>query len=100
MQVHPNSFAVRPEICVSEKCENNCDGICEFCINCLSQNEKFDMLQAYREQMNGGSFKRIFPPSKEFLEKAGDDFWKNLETKSRKHVEWFDEMCKKNRKFC
>jgi hypothetical protein len=67
----------------------------------MTVNERFEKIQAYREQMNLGDFTRLFPPSKEKFEQLPrhliDD---ELMPESVKHAEWFFEMCKKNRNFC
>jgi hypothetical protein len=99
MAAHPNGMSVKPEICVNEcsKCEEE---KCEICWHCLDNNEKYDRILAYREQINIGDFKRLFPPEKDFLDEAEEEFWDKLNEENEKHVKWYREMCKKNKKFC
>ncbi|KAG5669196.1 hypothetical protein PVAND_017089 [Polypedilum vanderplanki] len=102
MVAHPNGMTIKPEICLSDTCINNCDDpICNICWHCLNVNEKFERILAYREQMNLGDFKRLFPPNREVFNKLPINLVEeNLLEETRKHVEWFFEMCKKNNKFC
>jgi hypothetical protein len=100
MVANPNSMSVKPEICLKH-CMKNCDDErCKFCWKCLHINDRYDMIQTYREQMNIGDFTRLFPPDQNFLENAGSEFWNNVTEKNSFYIEWFDEMCKKNKKFC
>jgi hypothetical protein len=101
MAANPNSFGINPEICVNEPCLTSCSNkMCRFCLKCLSSNDRFEMIMAYREQMNVGEFTRIFPPSIDFLDNAGSEFWNNVTEKNEFYIEWFEGMCKKNRNFC
>ncbi|KAL7010901.1 hypothetical protein ACKWTF_014001 [Chironomus riparius] len=95
-----HSMNVNPQSCLSDICQNSCDGDCMFCRKCLTADEGFDNLQAYREQMNLGDFKRIFPAEQEDDESVGLDLWAKVSKESVKHAHWFGEMCEKNRYFC
>ncbi|XP_070505704.1 probable tubulin polyglutamylase ttll-15 [Chironomus tepperi] len=95
-----HSLNVSPETCLSSLCENSCDGDCMFCRKCLSDDDIYDQLQAYREQMNLGHFKRVFPAEQEDAETIGLDLWGKVSKESVRHAQWFDEMCEKNRNFC
>lgn len=99
MVANPDGFMVNPEMCLSQKCRK-CENDCKLCLKCLSSDEKYDLIQAYRETMNIGDFKRLFPPKKEFMEKVGEEFYSNLLEENKMLVDWFDGMCKKNRRFC
>ena len=95
-----HSINVSPETCLSELCQNSCDGDCMLCKKCLTAVEIFDNLQAYREQMNLGDFKRIFPAEHEDDANVGLDLWSKVSKESVNHAHWFGEMCEKNRYFC
>jgi len=95
-----HSINVSPEICLSDICENNCDGDCMFCSKCLTADEIYEHLQAYREQMNLGDFKRLFPAEQEDSENISLGLWGKVSQESVKHGHWFGEMCEKNRYFC
>jgi hypothetical protein len=70
------------------------------CRKCLTTDEVFENLQAYREQMNLGDFKRIFPAEQEDSGSVGLDLWGKVSKESVKHAHWFGEMCERNRYFC
>lgn len=100
MVSNPNGMTIFPQ-----KCLNECAGcknfeFCNLCWHCMDRNSKYDLMLAYNEQMNIGDFKRIFPPEKEFLDEAGEEFWSKLTKENEKHVKWYREMCKKNKRFC
>lgn len=100
MVVHRNGLTVNPKTCLNHPCNETCSVECELCWNCLSLNNQYDMRVAYLEQMQSGDMRRIFPPKKEFLETADDDFWNSLQPQSKLQAKWFHEMCKKSEKFC
>ncbi|KAG5669197.1 hypothetical protein PVAND_017090 [Polypedilum vanderplanki] len=100
MIAHPHSMTVRPEVCLTSFCQRSCSSVCNLCWKCLNSATKYDFLQSYREQMNSGDFKRIFPPEKNQMENFNELYGNLLSENSKLHVEWFKEMCKKNRYFC
>lgn len=100
MVVHRNSLTVKAEICMKLPCNQTCFSQCELCFNCLTQDQRYDLQLAYMEQMDSGEMKRLFPPSKDFVENSGEDFWNSMLPESKLHVKWFHEMCQKDKKFC
>ena len=99
MVVHANTRNVMPEFCIYE-CDSRCSGKCAFCMRCMNQNQFYETVLAYTEQQNVGGFKRLFPPSKEFLDEAGEEYVKSLEDHSQFQVGWYAELCKRDGNFC
>lgn len=94
-------LAVNPESCMQNKCAESCEDDCILCYNCMvADGWKRELIQAYQEQMNSGHFRRLFPPSQKFLESAGKNFTDNLMYSNLLLTAWYNEMCKKNLKFC
>lgn len=100
MVANRDSMSVLPETCLSASCLDCKNDDCELCWKCMDGTARYDLIQAYREQLNSGDFKRLFPPDEKFMATANDDFWNDLLDANRMHFKWFVEMCKKNRKFC
>lgn len=99
MIAHANSRNVMPEFCIYD-CEAGCTGKCAYCMRCMNQNQFYETVLAYTEQQNAGGFKRLFPPSKEFLEVAGDEYVKSLPDHSQFQIGWYSELCKRDQNFC
>ena len=98
MVVYHDALTVKPEICLNYPCNEDCeDEACKFCWNCLQVNKKFEMIQAFHEQMNRGHFTRLFPVEKEEI---AEDLWEDVTSVNKFYIEWFKEMCKKNEHFC
>lgn len=100
MVANPDSMSVLPETCLSSKCIDCKNEGCERCWKCLDTTAKYELIQAYGEQMNIGNFERLFPPNEEFMKATSDEFWNQLLERNRLHVKWFVEMCKNNKRFC
>ena len=99
MIAHPNGLTVAPEICLSVECSRCGEEKCWICWHCMNDDEKFDLIQAHQEQINVGDFKRLFPPEGNLLYE-GEKLWPKLSSENRKLLRWFQEICKKNKKFC
>lgn len=100
MVVHRNSLTVTSETCLNSPCNETCNAECELCWNCLNLSQRYDMQLAYLEQKSSGDMKRLFPPKKEFIEKAQNDFWDSLQPQSKLHTKWFMKMSTKDENFC
>lgn len=94
-------LAINPEDCMKEKCNESCEDECALCLECMVENDwKRDLIQSYQEQMNSGHFRRIFPPSQNFLKSVDENFMKSLTKSNELFTKWYTEMCKKNLRFC
>ena len=94
---HSKNIAVNPGACVDNNCQQNCDKTeCELCLPCLNEADLNGMLQAYREHVKRGGFKRIFPSRKHF---ADSDI--TLATSRNKiSMKWFKAKCEENNDWC
>ncbi|CAG9798495.1 unnamed protein product [Chironomus riparius] len=98
MVAYHDAITVKPKTCLSSSCNANCTSdACKFCWNCLSEDYRIEMIQALQEQMNRGYFTRVFPVQKEDIK---EDLWKDITHLNKFYIEWFQEMCKKNKQFC
>lgn len=62
MICHPESVTVLPDHCTTAPCNETClYFMCKLCWDCLSQDQKYDVQVAYREQKSSGDMKRVFP---------------------------------------
>ena len=62
MICHPESITVLPDHCTTAPCNESCMlFMCKLCWGCLSQDQKYDVQVAYREQKSSGDMKRVFP---------------------------------------
>ncbi|XP_070504061.1 probable tubulin polyglutamylase ttll-15 [Chironomus tepperi] len=98
MVAYHDAMTVKPEICLTSLCDENCiDDACKFCWDCLHTSKKYEMIQALHEQMNRGHFTRVFPVDKEHIDES---LWEDITPVNKFYIEWFHEMCKKNKHFC
>lgn len=100
MIAEEHSTSVKPELCMSEKCRLFCSDECLFCRQCIDSNDYYEQVVSYREQMNVGDFKRIFPPALAAYENIDEKLWKQVSWESRMLARWFRELCERNNKFC
>lgn len=57
-------LGVNSDACLSKTCKQSCDSSeCQFCIHCMSLQQKYDLKKAYFEQLNTGEMRRVLPPS-------------------------------------
>lgn len=64
MIVSDKNIAVYPDECNSMLCKESCiSPICQLCKPCLSYDTKEYLVEAYREHLDRGDCKRIFPPT-------------------------------------
>lgn len=93
------NVAVLAEQCTSEKCTESCELTeCELCRPCLSAQDINDLHTAYREHINRGDTKRIFPvpiSNGEQSNLIGD-----LNEKNQKISRWFAGKCAMDSTWC
>ncbi|XP_053673253.1 probable tubulin polyglutamylase ttll-15 [Anopheles nili] len=104
---HPDTEAMLSSIknlatganqCSNVPCVESCAPVeCQLCRTCLEESDLDDLQRAYREHMNRGDMKRIFPVPK------ADNHRVNFETLSAKNQfmsRWFEEKCKLDSSYC
>ena len=63
MLTSQKNVAVFPKECGSELCKSGCvSPACQLCNTCLSEDTYTSLTRAYKEHVNRGDCKRIFPP--------------------------------------
>lgn len=99
MMSSDKNIAVFAEHCASDKCAESCELIeCELCRTCLSSQDITDLHSAYREHVNRGDTKRIYPiPGEKVVE---DIDIANLTKKNRMMVRWFAGKCAMETSWC
>lgn len=99
MLVSDKNIAVYAEECASIKCKESCVPIiCQLCKPCLSFDSKNYIINAYKEHLNKGDCKRIFPPSSgNSLE---DIKLENYSPENQLHIRWFQGKCKMDKSWC
>lgn len=96
------NIAVDAESCSSAKCFESCESPeCELCRPCLSAEDIADLHSAYREHVNRGDTKRIFPvPMTPNNIQLPDDVLKNLSPMNRMMSKWFAGKCAMESSWC
>lgn len=91
---NPSNIAVNLESCISHDCAYNCEKLeCELCLNCLDDENLFELHEAHREHSKRGGFTRVFP-SKEHPTAE------NLTDKSQLMVKWIAAKCEVDMDWC
>lgn len=92
------NIAVFAEHCASAKCAESCElPECELCRPCLESQDISDLHAAYREHVNRGDTKRIFPVP--IIDGKSSDF-SDLNEKNQKMSRWFVGKCAMESTWC
>lgn len=98
MMSSDKNIAVLAEHCASDECAESCElPECELCRPCLSTQDVTDLHAAYREHVNRGESKRIFPVP--ITNEEPQDF-SNLNEKNQKISRWFAGKCAMDSTWC
>lgn len=90
-------LVVEPELCNSPPCSESCAAEeCNLCLPCLNSYQLFDLHAAYREHVNRGDTKRIFPKPLAAESLVTD----HLSPKNAWMTRWFAGKCKLDVTFC
>lgn len=89
------------EMCQSEKCQTSCKSEeCQLCLNCLTESEKKDLNNAYREYMNRGEMKRILPAPIDRTKGLDEKEYGNLTPRNQFMSKWFYGKCIMDSSWC
>ncbi|KAL3278856.1 hypothetical protein HHI36_016376 [Cryptolaemus montrouzieri] len=100
MIVSDKNIAVFPEQCSSMLCKESCvSPLCQLCKPCLSFDTKEYLQEAFREHMNRGDCKRIFPPSMHDIDNSEDDL-ENYSPENQLLYRWFKGKCLLDKSWC
>ncbi|XP_058119655.1 probable tubulin polyglutamylase ttll-15 [Anopheles ziemanni] len=92
------NIAVNANQCSELPCMESCAPVeCQLCTTCLEENRVADIHRAYREHMNRGDMKRIFPVPKADQHKLDYD---SLTASNQLMSRWFEEKCKVDHSYC
>ena len=102
-----SDITVEPLACMSapcttsecSKCNQNeqCTStVCDLCFKCLDNEKTFHMHRTYRENIQKGKMKRIFPSSNHFNE----DCISKLSTANQFQTRWLQAKCKADKTWC
>lgn len=98
MLSNSKNIAVQPDICVKNECVSNCKKPdCKLCITCVSEENLRHMHQSFREHIKRGGFKRIYPSTRNHVDKA---LIANLTAINRISLEWFKAKCEEDEEWC
>ncbi|CAO1339005.1 unnamed protein product [Diamesa hyperborea] len=92
-------ITVEPMACMSAKCINsecNTSSDCDLCLKCLNNEKISDLHRAYREHMQRGEMKRLFPAENYFDE----DYIAKLSKANQFHTRWIKAKCKADKTWC
>lgn len=101
MQSSDKNVAVFADICSQEPCTKSCSAVeCELCRPCLSPHDLASLHAAYREHVNRGDTKRIFPVPIETAQTIDGDAINQLTDKNRLITKWFMGKCLMDSSWC
>uniref|UniRef100_A0A182QX78 Uncharacterized protein n=1 Tax=Anopheles farauti TaxID=69004 RepID=A0A182QX78_9DIPT len=92
------NLATSANQCADLPCTESCAPIeCQLCSTCLEESDLDDLQRAYREHMNRGDMKRIFPAPKVDSNRVE---YESLSAKNQFMSKWFEEKCKTDHSYC
>lgn len=93
---------VNGEICSQLPCSESCSPVdCLLCKPCLSSIDIADLHRAYREHINRGDTRRIFPvPIDDPRNPINENVLNNLSPKNQMITKWFHAKCQTDRNWC
>ncbi|XP_035892063.1 probable tubulin polyglutamylase ttll-15 [Anopheles stephensi] len=92
------NLATAANQCAEVPCTESCAPVeCQLCSTCLEENDRDDLQRAYREHMNRGDMKRIFPVPKADQVRVN---YESLSAKNQFMTKWFEEKCKTDQSYC
>lgn len=96
------NIVINAEICAQLPCTESCaPEQCQFCRSCLTKTELNEMHAAYREHVNRGDTKRIFPvPLKSQKTKLNEKYLDSLLPKNQFMTKWFYGKCQMDAAWC
>lgn len=97
------NIVVYAEKCMQPKCADSCESEeCKLCRPCLASDDIIDLHSAYREHINRGNTKRIFPVpmSSDKNNMINEDDLLKMTTKNRLITEWFAGKCATDSSWC
>lgn len=96
------NIVVNAETCAQLPCTESCaPEQCQLCRPCLTKSEFNEIHAAYREHVNRGETKRIFPkPIESRKTKLDDTYLESLSPKNQFMTKWFYGKCQMDESWC
>lgn len=96
------NIMVNGDVCSQLPCSESCSPVeCQLCKPCLSQSDTAELHRAYREHVNRGDTKRIFPvPINVQNKPLQGDFYNELSPSNQMISRWFHQKCLNDRTWC
>lgn len=95
------NIAVLAEECASDECAVSCESLkCQLCRPCLSSGDISNLHSAYREHVNRGDTKRIFPKPVDANTPLNEEEMSKLSKENQKMAMWFAGKCLADRLWC
>lgn len=97
------NIMVNSEVCGAVPCSETCAPVeCQLCKPCLSNSDIADLHRAYREHVNRGDTKRIFPVEVIDVKKPIDDdeSYQKLSPRNQLMTKWFRAKCSTDSNWC
>uniref|UniRef100_A0A182NCV4 Uncharacterized protein n=1 Tax=Anopheles dirus TaxID=7168 RepID=A0A182NCV4_9DIPT len=92
------NLATAANQCAELPCTESCAPVeCQLCSTCLEASDLDDLQRAYREHINRGDMKRIFPVPKADRHRLD---YESLSAKNQFMSRWFEEKCKTDHSYC
>lgn len=93
------NIVVHADRCMQPECAESCESDeCKLCRPCLSSDDIMSLHLAYREHVNRGDTKRIFPVSSNNNEVVNN--FEELSPKNRLMTKWFAGKCEADSTWC
>lgn len=95
------NIMVNGDVCGSPPCSESCaPEECQLCKSCLNYADIESLHIAYREHVNRGDMKRIFPQRIEKSDELDKDYFKSLSAKNQMMFRWFHAKCREDSNWC
>lgn len=97
------NIMVNSEVCGSIPCSETCAPVeCQLCKPCLTNTDIANLHRAYREHLNRGDTKRIFPVKVNDPKKPieNDENFQNLSSTNQLMTRWFRAKCSADSSWC
>ena len=90
------NVAVNASLCDTCDDQQSCKrSECEICSKCMSWQDLHELQMTYREHMNQGNFKRLFP-----VVSDDEEYLQELSTNNRKLTKWINAKCNEDDFWC
>ena len=98
MIANRKNLAVDIDTCLKYECLKSCAHLnCKLCSPCVSEENRYQMREAFRERSYEGNFVRLFPTENFYNDK---ELYESLTENNKFSVDWYKAKCMENEKWC